>query len=128
MPLTERRKGDREKMFQILTETLCPLGATVELERLEPRCISVRVRVPGGAVAMFDFDGTSPQIEPDTFVVSWYIDYQYRGQRFALTFGDVNAFHRAKASRVVYGFDALLECLTDDVNELMTGDGYEVAA
>lgn len=122
--LSERRKADRKQMADILAEKMIAAGATAVVEPCDyvPNRMDVHIKAPGGAEVTVDFDGGSCQ--PDVYVVMWNI-HGFDGKTFFdPTIGDVNPYHYGKASRVCYGFEALVRKLETDVRRFVDGLGY----
>jgi hypothetical protein len=126
--LSERRKADRAAMAVRLTDAITEAGGTVQPDpqwnRAVIHALMLLITAPGGAFVHVEFNGKS--IQPNTYVVTWNIlsDAKHRHVRFA-EIGDVNPFHRAKATRVAYGFEQLCDLLVADVRRFVDGSGYE---
>ncbi len=129
--LSERRKADRERMAADVAALARELGARVEISNpapLSPRGIWVEIEAPGGLSVTVDFDGQSCQ--PDVHVVSWHMRPVRNKARLASCFpgGDVNPFHRQKASYIARGFDELAAHLREVLSMALAGTIYMPAA
>lgn len=125
--LTERRKADREKMAAEVSALAISLGAKVEISNpapLSPRGIWVEIEAPGGLSVTVDFDGQSCQ--PDVHVISWHMRPARNKARLAPCFpgGDVNPFHRQKATYIARGFDELCAHLREVLAMARDGSIY----
>jgi hypothetical protein len=113
-PLSERRATDRAEMARRIESLVTECGAT--FERTEggdypgPRAIQIYVRAARGLCVRVEFDGASTQA--DTHVLSWHTDVDSTAELSAARFGgNVNPYHRQKATYIASGFDALCERL-----------------
>lgn len=119
---SEARAADRAKMAAELTDAAKAAGADVSHRDIDRRTIELRISCPGGAEIYVTFRGKNP-VHRDVFVVTWNITHSERDRRFA-DIGDVNPYHRRKATRVARGFDALVTMLVADIQRFVDGSGY----
>lgn len=122
--LSERRKEDRQMLADQLIVAMVDAGATAEIDQewgeMFPRQIMVRVAAPGGAYIGVDFAGDSCQ--PDVHVATWNTHGHVFLNPDAL--GDVNPHHYGKVNRVGHGLDHLIDQLSADVANFVSGRGY----
>lgn len=126
--LTERRKADREIMAREVVALATSLGAQAAiLPGFTARELCVHIETPQGLRLSVDFDGNSPHVRPDTYVLSWYIDHA-RETKLAPAFGNVNPYHWRKATGVVRGFPELLEILRHRLGQVRDGTAFQPEA
>jgi hypothetical protein len=121
--LTEKRAADRLKMAADLIATAQAHGAVAYIDREwpEPRAIMVNIETPRGLRINIDFDGTS--LQPDVFVMSWHIHHT-SDTKLSPAFGDINPYHRRKATDVAYGFTDLCDRLARSLDMAAAGTAF----
>lgn len=127
VPRSARRKADRAAMAL----QVAALGAEHELavsyipEVKGTRRAYAELAGPHGLRLSVKFDGGSQ--DPDTYVLSWYgvtTDVCLNPARF----GDVNSYHRQKATDVAHGFAELLSLLGQRFAAIADGSAFEVTS
>jgi hypothetical protein len=125
--LTERRAADRTEMANGIAALVTECGATYD--RLEggaypgPRAIQLYVQAARGLRVRVEFDGDSAQ--PDTHVLSWHMAVDADGELNDATFGgDVNRFHRQKATYIAFGFEELCNRLRFGLELAASGKAF----
>jgi hypothetical protein len=123
-PLTEKRAADRKVMAARVEALLKELN--VEWEPGEfpgPREIKIDIKGPRGLCLSVDFDGDSWQ--PDVHVLSWHMsldsDAQLSDARFG---GNVNPYHKHKATYIAHGIDDLIAKLRFGLELAISGDAF----
>lgn len=129
MPLTERRKADREKMADYFEGNwIAAPGFTCNRLRSAPgwpgeRCITLLLKGPRSILLSLDFDGDSAQ--PDTHVLSWHIASDSEA-KFSTRFAhSTNLYHYRKATDVVRGFEALKDLMSQRISFLQSGEAFK---
>lgn len=125
MPLTERRKADREEMAKRLIPIIVATGATVERDDdppLSPRAIWLKIKAARGLCLTIDLDGNSPQ--PGTHVLSWHgVD---DGQKLSPGFApSVNSCHWHKATDIAEGFEELCNVVRRRLEAAADGSAFQ---
>ena len=127
--LTERRKADRAKMAAQVAGLAAEHGIAARIvsgEHQRPRAMFVNLEGPHGLRLTVAFDGSNPQREADTYVLSWH--GVERGWRLdPHRFGRVNPYHGHKATDVAHGFGALLAMLGRRFETIAGGTAYIAA-
>lgn len=127
--MTERIKSDREIMTQKLIDMVVSIGGRAEIDaqwgHLFVKSKMVRISLLGGAELSVEFNGDTPKNHADIHVITWNVSTKRRGVRFSDKMGDINKWHRRKATRVCYGFEALLKQIKQDILLLNSGEGYQ---
>lgn len=88
----------------------------------EPNRMDARITGPHGLSLTVDFCGKSWQ--PDVFVLSWHFDRPGSVKLSPQFPGEVNFFHRRKATQIAHGFDYLLEDLESTFAMIRTGEVF----
>lgn len=107
--LSVTRAKDRQKMAQELQALAAECGvACSRVERdTDPRAIRLNFEAPQGLCVTVSLDGDSWQ--PDVHVLSWYMAGGATAQLSDAVFGgNVNPYHRQKATYIASGFADLL--------------------
>lgn len=122
--LSERRSADRKKMAAAVAALVIECGATADQEENGsypgPQAIQLRVKAAQGLQVTVEFDGKSCQ--PNVYVLSWHMGYKATARLNNSTFGgNVNPYHKQKATYVAHGFKDLCGQLKDGL--LMAADG-----
>jgi hypothetical protein len=129
--LTERRKADRNLMANLLAALVRQCGA--ECERIDgdegsypgPNAIALDVRAARGLCVTVSLRGRSPHEHPDTFLLSWNVRYPATARLNEATFGgNVNPYHKQKASYVAHGFDDLCRQLSRGLRMAADGSAF----
>ena len=120
--LTERRKADRAQLAAAVIDTATAGGATAEIEYVR-RETWINIEAARGLRLTVTLDGQSPQ--PDVHVLSWYMHYS-SDARLSVRFpGDVNPYHRRKATVIAYGTRAMLEAIERALLSVADGSAFE---
>lgn len=122
MTYTERRKADRLSMAKAIEQIAQKHGATCEVEG-DGHEMHVYVFHPSGLAVTLWLDGKSTQ--PDVHIIPWHIKYGCAG-RLASSFGDVNPYHRQKATHVRHGWDALAAEIERGFSAAADGSAFEI--
>lgn len=119
--LSERRAPDRKKMATAIEALVLECGATFErCDVAGANTVKIYITAAEGLQLMVDFDGKSPQ--PNIHVLSWHMKSNSAKRLNNSTFGgNVNPYHRQKATYVAYGFEDL--CTQLRAGLLMAKDG-----
>lgn len=122
--LSERRAGDRATMAQALVALAARLELSCErTDHQDQRVTMVRLESKSGLSVMIDLDGKSQT--PDSFLLSWVQSSRTPLQLNDCTFGgNVNPFHRQKATYLAAGFDELLQLLERGFTMANNGSAY----
>lgn len=125
--LTERRKADRAKMAAQVAALAANHGITARIvsgEHQRPRAMFVNLEGPHGLRLTVAFDGSSPQREADTYVLSWHgVERGWRLRPYV--FGTrVNPFHGHKATDVAFGFPELVALLDRRLAAVADGTAF----
>lgn len=123
-PLTVKRAADRKQMFEETKKLVTSLGCTWTLKEYPgPRELALDITAPGGLALGVSFDGNSCQ--PDTFVMSWHMELDSTAKLSNATFGgDVNPYHKQKATYVAYSYEHFVTLLTKGLKLAVSGDAY----
>ncbi len=127
--LKRSRKKDREIMMRAL-ERLCKrfnIAYNIHSKWLgQPRVCAIELEGPTGLTTVVDFDGEDGLQE--YFLVSWHMavgtpkEIIIKGD-FA---GDINAYHRRKATDVFRGFEVLLRHMSVRLQRIAEGSATEI--
>lgn len=123
--LSAQRKADRAVMAGMVAELARGHGLSpvVTGEQHGSRRTSVDVTGPHGLRLAVEFRGSSPQSEPDTYVLSWHgVEDGYRLN--PAKFGDVNPYHGHKATDVARGIISLDALLTRRFASIADGSAF----
>jgi len=130
--LTERRKGDREKLAAMVEKLCAEKGATcTRPDPLSPR--EIRLEIEMGELRVgIDFDGDQPASIVDNYCMPWNTGL-YSKAKMTAAFGravgdEVNPFHRAKCMGFARGINALLHRLGAAMDCIKAGEAYEMPA
>jgi hypothetical protein len=124
--LTERRKADRAEMARQVAALAREYGLTVHRARPEQRGtrqVDVELSGPHGLAVTVRFRGSSPQREPDTYVLSWY-GVEEGTRLHPGMFGNVNPCYGHKATDVAHGFAQLLRILRERFAVIRDGSAF----
>lgn len=135
MTLTETRKPDRAKMAKLLVAAVLGAGAVkaeIKPESGDPtdyydgRRTTVSIEAERGLHLGVDFNGRTPQSQPDIHVLSWHIRSTDSDARLADVFGydAVNPHHFLKATQVAHGFEQLCEMVVRGVTMARDGSAF----
>lgn len=125
--LSVTRAMDRQKMAQELQAVIAVYCATctrIEGEQaVGPRAIRLKVEAPRGLRVTVDLDGDSCQ--PDVHVLSWHMAPSATAQLNDATFGgNVNPYHKQKATYVAHGFLDLIAQLRKGLAMAVDGSAF----
>jgi len=121
MSYTERRKADRLAMAKAIEQIALKHGATCEWEG-DGKELHIAARHPSGLAVSLWVCSFSTQ--PDVHVIPWHITYGH-DVRLASTFGDVNPYHRQKATHVRRGWDALVAEIERGLSAAADGSAFQ---
>jgi predicted transcriptional regulator len=120
--LTERRKADRAQLAAAVIDTATAGGATAEIEYVR-RETWINIEAARGLRLTVTLDGQSPQ--PDVHVLSWHMHYSGDARLSSCFPGDVNPYHRRKATVVAYGTRAMLDAIERGLRSAADGSAFE---
>lgn len=114
--LSPSRKADRVEMVRQLTALAAECGAAVTLtaEGSNPyykRGFAITLHGEYGLNADLGVDATSWNARDDCYVIAWHMDSKTTAKlsyAFEAAIGQVNMYHRHKATTVVRSFDTVL--------------------
>jgi predicted transcriptional regulator len=120
--LTERRKADRAHLATAIVETAetGDAWATIKYVRRETW---INIEAARGLRLTIHLDGQGPQ--PDVHVLSWYIHYSSDARLSAHFPGDVNQYHRRKATVIAYGARAMIDAIERGLRSAADGSAFE---
>jgi hypothetical protein len=123
--LTERRKADRLAMALQVVDLAgeYKLAAWHRPEQDGTRRTDVDLLCPHGLAVTVRFRGSSPQREPDTYVLSWY-GVEEGTRLHPGMFGNVNPCYGHKATDVAHGFAQLLRILRERFAVIRDGSAF----
>jgi hypothetical protein len=118
--LSPTKKADRSKMIGQIKLLAATLGATCTItdesnNRLMQRAFHATVHCAHGLNASLTIDGTSRNNRSNVYVIAWHMDTTATDRLssiFESVIGEVNRYHRQKATSIAYSFDAILKLLT----------------
>lgn len=125
--LSERRAPDRQTMALSLEQLIAECGATFERRAggAYPGLKAVQLSIvgAGGLQLTVTFNGESCQ--PNIYVMSWHMasgsDLKLNDATFG---GNVNPYHKQKATYVAYGFGELCMLLRKGLMMAKDGSAY----
>ena len=124
-PLSTTRKADREVMSVAVAVLARHFGATATLSNPEyaPKDIRIDIKAARGLCVAVEFRGKSTQ--SNVYVLSWNMHYNSIDQLNDATFGgQVNPYHKQKATYVAYGFVELCEKLSKGLTLAKSGEAF----
>lgn len=128
MQRTETRKADRSFMTEQVQELAERLDLDLEIIDVpEHREIMLSLKAKSGLSLHLSFDGKSCQ--PDVYLLSWVVDYNCHRQLNDATFGgNVNPYHKQKATYIARGFKELMAMVEKGFAMANDGSAYLLAA
>lgn len=125
--LSERRAPDRQKMALSLEQLVAECGAAYERRdggaSPGPKAVKLSIVGAGGLQLTVTLNGDSCQ--PNIYVMSWNMatgsDLKLNDATFG---GNVNPYHKQKATYVAYGFGELCQMLRKGLMMAKDGSAY----
>lgn len=128
-PLSVSRAADRDRMAKESISLATECGATAELlPGFHEREVRVDIRAAGGLCVTLSFDGKYAKkgtTQPDTYILHWHMDMESEKKLCNGRFGgNVNPYHKQKATHICAGFDHLCEQLRRCLMLAASGDAF----
>lgn len=123
--LSITRAADRDQLALAIERLAIKLGCSVSVDSGPPqrsRTLLIRIEAPGGACVSISLDGASSC--PNAVVLSWYMAYGSNARFSEGAMRNVNPYHRAKATDVVFSPEQLLQTLTQRLQACQDGSAY----
>lgn len=121
------RQGDRVKLASRLVDLAQSLGATAEL-KLEcsgQREVRVSIRAARGLGLDVSIRRPAKGPIPASFVLPWCLDGTDPHARLTHEFGEVNPYHRRKATHVAWSVSDLMDQVCNGLSMARDGSAFE---